>query len=69
MHRQKRLAVHNQKKCCMMNTAQKQWIRMIHVAKTKLNLDDERYRALLTEPTEKVPQMDKFTNTTRIIRI
>ena len=32
----------------MMNTAQKQWIRMIHVAKTKLNLDDERYRALLT---------------------
>ena len=53
----------------MMNTAQKQWIRMIHVAKTKLNLDDERYRALLTEPTEKVPQMDKFTKTTRIIRI
>lgn len=37
----------------MMNTAQKQWIRRIHVAKTKLNLDDESYRALLTEPTEK----------------
>ena len=31
-----------------MNTAQKQWVRMIHVAKTKLNLDDESYRALLT---------------------
>ena len=25
--------------------------------------------ALKAEPTEKVPQMDKFTNTTRIIRI
>ena len=31
-----------------MNTAQKQWVRMIHVAKTKLILDDNQYRALLT---------------------
>ncbi len=31
-----------------MNTAQKQWVKMIHVAKTKLNLDDEHYRTLLT---------------------
>ena len=31
-----------------MNTAQKQWVRMIHVAKSKLNLDDNQYRALLT---------------------
>ncbi len=30
-----------------MDKAQRQWIRMIHVAKTKLNLDDECYRALL----------------------
>ena len=31
-----------------MNSAQKQWVKMIHVAKAKLNLDDERYRVLLT---------------------
>ena len=31
-----------------MNAAQKKWIRMIHVAKAKLNVDDESYRALLT---------------------
>ena len=33
------------------------------------NWNGKKLITLCTEPTEKVPQMDKFTNTTRIIRI